>query len=246
MEKEMNKKMRNHLFNGLITTKYSPRGYSFVKMRAELQELENAVIDSLLYTEGVEFLSEEDRILTTQTYNNLCIRATVPLAGSASILYNTKLDYGVWTWDLVEIHLDGLILTYKGLELNIQEFKMACGDLPYGIWFESQERKEVSQVIGDNICLTRTPGAIYPLYAKIVWENEDNTFDWFVQYTRYNTRGTTGYGIIDAVEESSTLVRLTDVFEDGFDAVCGMDEGTVLDAIESYSTNHNICLVVWP
>lgn len=239
----MNKKMQNHLFTGLVTSKYSPRGYSFVKMRAELQELENAIIDSLLYMEGVEFLSEEDRILTTQTYNNLCVRATVPAAGRASAPYTLKLDYGVWTWDRVEIHLDGLILTYEGLELDIQEFKMACGDLPYGIWYESQERKEVSQVIGDNICLTRTPGALYPLYAKIVWENEEDTFDWFVQYTRYNTKGTTGYGIIDAVEESSTLVALTDIFEDGFDAVCGMDEYTVWSGLEAYSTKHNICLV---
>ena len=239
----MNKKMRNHLFTGLVTTKYSPRGYSFVKMRAELQELEDAIIDSLLYMEGVEFLSEEDRILTTQTYKNLCIRASVPLAGSASILYNTKLDYGVWSWDRVEIHLDGLILTYEGLELDILAFKMACGDLPYGIWYESQEREEVSRYGGNNICLTRTPGAIYPLYAKIVWENEEDTFDWYVQYTRYNTRGTTGYGIIDAVEESSTLVRLTDVFEDGFDAVCGTDEYDVWSALDAYSTKHNICLV---
>lgn len=243
MEKEMNKKMQNHLFTGLVTSKYSPRGYSFVKMRAELQELENAVIDSLLYMEGVEFLSEEDRILTTQAYNNLCIRASVPLAGSASTLYNTKLDYGVWTWGRVEIHLDGHIFTYEGLELDIQKFKMECGNFPYGIWYESQEHKEVSQVIGDNICLTRTPGAIYPLYAKIVWENEEDTFDWFVKYTRYNTRGTTVYGIIDAVEESSTLVRLTDVFEDGFDAVCVMDEYTVWSALEAYSTKHDICLV---
>ena len=243
MEKEMNKKMQNHLFTGLVTSKYSPRGYSFVKRRAELQELENAVIDSLLYMEGVEFLSEEDRILTTQTYKNLCIRASIPIAGSASILYNTKLDYGVWTWDRVEIHLDGHIFTYEGLELDIQKFKMACGEPPYGVWYESQECKEVSQVIGDNICLTRTPGAIYPLYAKIVWENEDNTFDWFVRYTRYNTRGTTGYGITDAVEESSTLVRLTDIFEDGFDAVCVMDEDTVWSALEAYSIKHNICLV---
>lgn len=235
--------MQNHLFTGLVTTKYSPRGYSFVKMRAELQELENAVIDTLLYMEGAEFLSEEDRILATQTYNNLCIRATVATAGSASTLYNTELDYGVWTWDRVEIHLDGHIFTYEGLELNIQKFKMACGDIPYAIRYESQERKEVSQVIGDNICLTRTPGALYPLYAKIVWENEDNTFDWFVKYTRYNTRGTTEYGITDAVEESSTLVALTDIFEDGFDAVCGTDEDTVWSGLEAYSTKHNICLV---
>ena len=243
MEKETNKKMQNHLFNGLVTPKYSLRGYSFGKMRAELQELENAIIDSLLYMEGVEFLSEEDRILATQTYKNLCIRATVPTGGRASAPYTSKLDYGVWSWDRVEIHLDGHIFTYEGLELDIQEFKMACGDLPYGIWFESQERKEVSQVIGDNICLTRTPGALYPLYAKIVWENVENTFEWFVQYTRYNTRGTTGYGIIAAVEESSTLVRLTDIFEDGFDAVCGMDEYDVWSTLEAYSTKHNICLV---
>lgn len=239
----MNKKMQNHLFTGLVTSKYSPRGYSFDKMRAELQELENAVIDSLLYVEGVEFLSEEDRILTTQTYNNLCIRATVPTGGRASGDYTSKLDYGVWTWDRVEIHLGGDIFTYEELELDIQEFKMGCGIFPYGIWFESQERKKVSQVIGDNICLTRTPRAIYPLYAKIVWENEDNTFDWFIKYTRYNTRGTTGYGIIDAVEESSTLVRLSDIFEDGFDAVCGMDEYTVWRDLVAYSTKHNICLV---
>lgn len=235
--------MQNHLFTGLVTTKYSPRGYSFVKMRAELQELEDAIIDSLLYMEGVEFLSEEARILTTQTYNNLCVRASVPTRGRASAPYTLKLDYGVWTWDRVEIHLGGNIFTYEGLELDIQEFKMECGNFPYGIWFESQERKEVSRAIGVNICLTRTPGALYPLYAKIVWENEEDTFDWFIQFTRYNTRGTTGYGIIDAVEESSALVRLTDIFEEGFDAVCGMDEYTVLDAIESYSTNHNICLV---
>lgn len=243
MEKEMNKKMQNHLFSGLVTTKYSPRGYSFVKMREELQELENAVIDYLLYMDGVEFLSEEDRILTTQTYKNLCIRATVPIAGRVSALYNTGLDYGVWTWDRVEIHLDGHIITYEGLELDIQEFKVACGDLPYAIWYESHECKKVSQVIGDNICLTRTPGALYPLYAKIVWENEENTFDWFVKYTRYNTRGTTGYGITDAVEASSTLVRLTDIFEDGFDAVCEMDEYTVWSTLEAYSTKHNVCLV---
>lgn len=236
--------MQNHLFTGLVTTKYSPRGYSFVKMRAELQELENAVIDSLLYMEGVEFLSEEDRILTTQTYNNLCIRASIPIAGSASILYNTKLDYGVWTWDRVEIHLDGHIFTYEGLELDIQKFKMECGNFPYdGIWFESQERKEVPQVIGDNICLTSTPGALYPLYAKIVWENEEDTFDWFIQYTRYSRQRTRGYDITDAVEVESILVRLTDVFEDGFDAVCGTDEYTVWSALEAYSTKHNICLV---